>query len=154
MALTVEAAGLVLQRCFADLKGRHIGQQMKALKDHINALGNPDLQFVPISGLETADKVVADVACKVYAIYIRKPTGSTTDAWFKGSDHATVAAANGDIVTKLIGTSGGGAEHLLGFLSGLRLGTGLTVGAHTTVNGNTKSAVADAPVGWAIVGVA
>lgn len=154
MALTVEDANKVKQRTFADLRGRHIGEQLKAFWNHINALGNPDLQFVPISGLETADKVVADVACKLYGIYLRKPTGSTTDAWAKGSDHATVAAANGDIVAKLLGTGGGGKEHLMSFPSGLLLGTGLTVGAHTTVNGNTKSNVADAPIGWAIVGAA
>jgi len=154
MALTVEAANLVRQRTFADLKGRHIAQQLKAMWDHINVLNNPDLQFVAISGLETADKVVADVACKLYGLYLKKPAASTVSSWGKGSDHATVAAAAADVAVILVGTGGGGQEVLMSFPNGLKLATGLTVGAHTSVNGNSKSLVADAPVGWAIVGAA
>lgn len=154
MALTVENANLVKQRTFVDLRQRHIAEQMKAFWNHINHSNNPDLQFVYFSGLETADKVVADVACKLYAVFMRKPTASTVDSWLKGSDHATAAAANGDLVVKLLGTGGGGREYLVTFPNGLLLGTGLTLGAHTTVNGSSKTLVADAATGWAIVGAA
>lgn len=153
MALTVEAINLVKQRCYPLLKGRHVQEQLKSLFDHLNHAGNPDLQFVALSG-STSDAVVADVACKVYAVYLRKPTASTTDAWFKASDHATTTAANGDFVLKLLGSGGGGKEYLSAFPTGLLMGTGFTAATHTTVNGSTDSAAADQPIGFAIVGAA
>lgn len=153
MALTVESILNVRKRCYPMLKGRHIAEQLKALFEHLNFAGNPDLQFVALSG-STSDQVVADVACKVYAVYVRKPAGSTTDAWVKASDHATTAAANGDFVLKLLGTGGGGKEYLAAFPTGLLMGTGFTLATHTTVNGSTDSNAADQPVGYAIVGAA
>ncbi len=152
MALTLEGVNLVKRRTRYDTRKVGVAEALRSFFKHMENLGNPDLQFVAISGLDAADKVVADAACKLYALYIAKPTASTTDAWFKGSNHATVAAANGDVVVYLRGTSGGGRAYCPVFHDGLPLGTGLTVGAHTTVNGNTKSAAADAPTGFAIVG--
>lgn len=116
--------------------------------------GNADIQFVAISGLSAADVVIANVACRLLLVFLRKPTASTTDAWAKISDHATVAAANGDWTAKLIGTGGGAQEICSVFPDGLILGTGATMGSHTSVNGNAKSAAADEPVGFAIVGAA
>jgi hypothetical protein len=153
LALTVEALNLVRQRVFPNLRGRHIAEQVKGLFDHLNHAGNPDLQFVPLTGAAT-DQVVADVAFKLYALYIKKPAASTTDAWFKGSNHATVAAGTGDVQVILLGTGGGGKEYLLVFPTGLLLSTGLTVATHTTLTGTTDSAAADQPTGFAIVGAA
>lgn len=153
MALTTESINLVRQRCFPQLKGRHIQEQLKGLFDHLNHAGNPDLTFVALSG-STSDQVISDVACKVYAVYVRKPTASTTDAWVKASDHASAAAANGDFVLKLLGTGGGGKEYMAVFPTGLLMGTGFTLATHTTVNGSTDSNAADQPVGFAIVGAA
>jgi hypothetical protein len=152
MALTLEGVNLVKRRTRMDTRNVGSAEALRSLWKHMENLGNPDLQFVAISGLDAADKVIADAACKLFAYFIRKPTASTTDAWFKGSNHATVAAANGDIVTYLRGTSGGGRAYCVVYHDGLPLSTGLTVGSHTTVNGNTKSAAADAPTGFAIVG--
>lgn len=153
MALTVEDILNVRKRCFSNLKGRHIHEQLKALFDHLNHAQNPDLQFVPLTGAGT-DQVVADVACKVYAVYVRKPSASTTDAWVKGSDHATVTALAGDWTLKLLGTGGGGKEYMTTFPTGLLMATGFTVATHTTVGGTTDSSAADQPVGFAIVGAA
>ncbi|HEY3499445.1 MAG TPA: hypothetical protein VGK73_32370 [Polyangiaceae bacterium] len=153
MALTVENINLVRQRCFANLKGRHVAEQIKALFDHLNHAGNPDLQFVSLSG-STSDQIVADVPCKVYAIYLRKPAASTTNAWAKGSDSATTAAGTGDVQLFLVGTSGGGKEHMLSFPTGLPMTAGLTFATHTTLTGTTDSNAADQPTGFAIVGAA
>ena len=154
MSLTLENINLTMQK--AGFANRKAGTQTigRAFAEYMNTLKNPDTQIVFISGLDSADKVVADVACKLYALWIRKPTASTVDAWAKGSNHATVAAADGDVAVFLVGTSGGGREYLLTFPDGLPLGTGLTVGSHTTVDGNTKSATADAWTGFAIIGAA
>ena len=150
--LTLEGVRAVKDRTRWDVLKPGVAENMRAFWKHLQSLSNPDLQFVVISGLAAADKVIADVACKVFAIFMIKPTASVTDAWLKGSDHATVAAANGDFVTKLLGTGGGGRSYAVVYADGLPMGTGFTVGCHTTVNGNTKSNVADAATGWAIVG--
>lgn len=154
MALTLEGILAVKQK--ANLESRKSGAAMglRSLWLYAETLKNPDLQIVFYSGLASADKVVADVACKLYALYSKKPAASTTDSWLKGSDHATTAAANGDVVQKMLGTGGGGREYCPVWHDGLLLGTGLTLGAHTTVNGNIKSNAADAPTGFAIIGAA
>lgn len=152
MALSLEGINLVKRRARGDTRAVGVAESLRSLWKHMENLGNPDLQLVVISGLETADKVIADAACKLYALYLKKPTASTVDSWAKGSNHATVAAANGDVVVYLRGTSGGGRSYMPVFHDGLPLATGLTVGAHTTVNANGKSLVADAPTGFAIVG--
>lgn len=153
MALTVEELLNVKKRCYPLLKGRHIAEQLKALFEHLNFAGNPELQFVPLTGA-TSDQVVADVACKLYAIYLRKPAASVTAAWAKGSDHATVAAGTGDFQLLLAGAGGGGKEHMAVFPTGLILTTGFTFATHTTLTGTTDSNAADQPVGFAIVGAA
>lgn len=154
MALTLENINLVKQRTRWETRKPGASEALRALWKHMEQLSNPDLQLVALDFSGGADIVVADVACKLYALQLRKPTASAVDAWIKGSDHATTAAANGDVVVKMIGTGGGGQEHCVTFPDGLKLGTGLTMASHTTVNGNTDSNAADSCVGFAIVGAA
>lgn len=154
MALSLEGILVVKQK--ANLESRKAGPAMglRSLWLYMETLKNPDLQLVPFSGLQTADKVIADAACVLYALFSVKPAASTTDAWLKGSDHASAAAANGDIVQKMIGTGGGGRSYCPVWHDGLPFGTGLTLGSHTAVGGSTKSNAADAPTGFAIIGAA
>jgi hypothetical protein len=154
MALTLERALDVKKRTRMDTRKPGVTENLRALWKHMEALGNPDLQFVPLDYTGGADIVVADVACKLYALYVLKPAASTTDAWIKISDHATTAAANGDVVVKLLGTGGGGRAYCIVFSDGLKLGTGATTASHTTVNGNTDSAAGDSANGFAIIGAA
>lgn len=154
MSLVLSSFETALRKIFAEARKSGTQTAFRAFKAYLNTLGNPDLKFVSFSGLETADVVVSDSACRVYAVFGKKPAASTTNAWLKGSDHASAAAANGDFVAKFIGTSGGGREYFMDFPDGLPMGTGFTLGCHTTVNGNTKSAAADAVTGFAIVGAA
>lgn len=152
MALVLENANLVRQKTFPDSRKPGVAESLRSFWKHMEQLSNPDLKIKMFSGLETADVVVSDAACKVYAIFMKKPTASTTNAWFKGSNHASAAAANGDFTTLLVGTNGGGREYCPVYHDGLPMGTGFTVGCHTTVNGNTKSNAADAATGFVIVG--
>lgn len=154
MALVLSAIETALRKMFPEAKKAGSLTVSRCIKDYLNQIGNPDVKFLAFSGLETADAVISDSACRVYVIYFKKPAASTTNAWLKGSDHATTAAANGDFVAKLVGTSGGGREYMLFFPDGLPMGTGFTLGCHTTVSGNTKSAAADAATGFCIVGAA
>jgi hypothetical protein len=152
MALTLEDINLVKDKARGESRTVGVNESLRSLWKHMQSLGNPDLKFASFSALQTADVVVSDSSCKVYAIYMIKPSASTVDAWLKGSNHATVAAANGDFVTYLRGTSGGGRAYCVVYHDGLPFATGLTIGCHTAVNGNTKSAAADAVLGFAIVG--
>lgn len=153
MALSLENINSIKQQTRGELK---VGPRaaLRGLWEFMQQIGNPDLDVVFFSGLESADAVIADAACKVHAIYFKKPTASTVDSWLKGSDHATAAATAGDFVAKAIGTSGGGRAYCPVFHDGLPMGTGFTVGAHTANNGNSKSLVADAPTGFVIIGAA
>lgn len=152
MALSLENINLVKQRTRWETRKPGVSENVRALFKHMESKGNPDLQFVALNYVPGTDQVIADVACRLFALYLRKPTASTTDAWVKASDHATTAAANGDVVVKMIGTGGGGQETCVTFPDGLLLGTGLTTASHTTVNGSTDSSAADACAGWAIIG--
>jgi hypothetical protein len=154
MALSLTDPNIAFRKARGQARSAGVQEALRALSAHINTLGNPDLQLVTFSGLSSADGVIANAACVLYALYFRKPTASTVDAWLKGSNHATTAAANGDITFLLVGTSGGGREYCPILGDGLPFSTGLTMGSHTTVNGNTKSAAADAPSGFAIIGAA
>ena len=154
MALVLENINLVVQKTYPDSRWPGVAENLRALWKHMQSLRNPDLKIKMYSGLASADVVASDAACKVYAIFMKKPTASTTNAWLKLSNHATAAAANGDFTTFLVGTGGGGREYCPTYNDGLPFGTGCTIGCHTTVNGNTKSAAADAVTGFAIIGAA
>src|SRR5216110_1479418 len=108
MALTTEDINLVKRRARSDTRNPGVSESLRALFKHMESLRNPDLKFQSISGLSAADQVLSDSPCKLYALYLVKPTASVTDAWAKLSDHATVAAANGDVTAKFVGTGGGG----------------------------------------------
>lgn len=152
MALTLERINDIKQRCRADSRKVGVAENLKAFFKHMENIGNPNLQFVALDYTGAADQVIADVACKLYVWFFLKPAASTVDAWIKISNHATVAAAAGDIVIPLVGTGGGGAYCCIVFPDGLKISTGLTTASHTSLAGNTDSAAADSSGGFAIVG--
>lgn len=153
LGLTLEDINLVKRRTRWDTRKPGAAEALRSLWKHMEALRNPDLKFLAISGLETADVALSDAACRLYALYLQKPTASTVDAWMHLSDHATVSSS-GDVTIKFKGTSGGGQVHCTVFHDGLMLATGATVGCHTAVGGTGKSLVADAVTGFGIVGAA
>jgi hypothetical protein len=152
MALSLTDPNTAMRKSRGAARSSGVATALRALRDHLDTLGNPDIQFVAFTGLETADAVIANAACVLLALYFKKPTASTVNAWLKGSDNTTTAGASGDIVFKLIGTSGGGREYCPIFADGLAFGTGLTLGSHTGEQRFSKSLVADAPSGFAIIG--
>jgi hypothetical protein len=157
MALTLTDVNTVRRKTRFEAKAAGVEETIRALFMHINTLGNPNLQFVTFSGLQSADAVIANVACLIYCIYALKPAGSTVDAWLKGSDNASTAGASADVSMKLMGQGAasqslGNRQYAVTWADGLPFGTGLTLGSHTTNNGNSKSLVADAPTGFAIIG--
>lgn len=150
-ALSLEDAHLTFQRAIPDARSVPLAEIIRCFKKvHAEHLKNIQLQFVPISGLDSADVVVADAACKLYLLAVKKPAGSTTTVYLKGSDHASAQGANAELGMPLVGSTT--RWHTYFNPEGLPLGTGLTLDAHTTSSGTTKSNVADAPVGFAIIG--
>ena len=151
MALSLTDALTSRQKSRGASRSAGVQETLRALFEYINTLQNPDLQFVAFTTTGGADVVIANAACRIMAAYFKKPTASTVNAWLKGSNHATVASANGDIVFFLVGTSGGGREYCPTFQDGLPFGTGLTIASHTTVNGSTDSDAADSASGFFIL---
>lgn len=154
MALTLENINLTKQRTRFATRTPGAMETLKALFLHLQQLRNPDLQFVVFDCTDNTDIVIADVACKVYAIYYKKPATSTTAAWLKCSDSASAAAAAGDVVVPLPAAAAALKEAAVVFPDGLNMVNGFTLATHQSVNGNTDSADADSPSGFVIVGAA
>ena len=154
MALpTLEGIHAVVRRTrMESRRSPGVTEALRSFFKHMQSKGNPDLYFEAFSGLETADQVISDSPCKLYVLFVHKPAASTVNSWFKGSDHASAAAAAGDVSVFLVGTAGGNRQYAIVFHDGLPLANGLTLGAHTAVGGSSKSLVADAPTGFAIIG--
>lgn len=110
----------------------------------------PDLQVVEFDHLTNTDTVIADAACKIRAIVLRKTTATT--AWFKATDHNTTGATNGSqtISHRLdaIGVS------LLAYPAGLAMATGFTLRSNTTATGATDSGAGDGAAGVVLLSAA
>lgn len=153
MALSTESSNLVWQKVKIALAAADpsIAETLRRLKYHLaNIKGNPDLQFVPVTDLG-ADAVVADVATKVYAVYLKKGT-TATGAFFKAADNASSAGTTAsDIVHELNAAS---QEVLFSYFNGYAQGTGFTIGSDTTADGSTASTSGDGPNGFVLIGPA
>jgi hypothetical protein len=152
MALTLERILDVKRRTRMDSRKPGITETLRALWKHMEQVGNIDLQFVPLDYFPRADQVIADVACRLYALMYVVPTAGTTAQWIKASNHATVAAAAGDLVIAIMATTGAGAAACVVWPDGLKFDTGITTASHTSLAGSTDTATGDAPQGFAIVG--
>jgi|PlaIllAssembly_1097288.scaffolds.fasta_scaffold00657_3 hypothetical protein len=155
MALSLENINLVKQRSrWQTLKKPAQTEALRALWIHMEQKGNPDLQLVTFDQTGNADTVIADAACKLYAVVFNKPATSTTAAWLKISDHATTAAAAGDLVIPLAAAAAAIKNGAIVCPDGLDMANGVTMASHTAVNGNTDSNDADAAAGFVIIGAA
>ena len=156
MALTLENINLVKQRTRWDTRKPGVSEVLRALWKHMEALGNPDLQFVPYDETDQAGKVIADVPCKVYAFLMKKPATSTVAAWMKLIDAATVGteATSDGVGFKLAAAVGAVKEHCVVFPDGFSFATGVTSASDKAGNNSTASEVADSCAGFVIIGAA
>jgi hypothetical protein len=156
MALSLEDANLVFQkaRIAVDTLGLNSGiqDQLRALKAYLSQIkGNKQLQFVPISNL-TADAVIADAACTLYALVVEKQ-GTATAATVKLNDSATTAGgANGADQTIAIELNAAGQQAALIFPAGQAMASGIAAASQTNAAGNTDSTSGDGPNGFVILG--
>jgi hypothetical protein len=110
---------------------------------------NPDLQVVEFTNLTGSNTVIADAACKLYAIVLLKST--TTEAHFKGSDNATTSSSTAPDVALRQNTA---EADMMIFPRGLAMANGFTVSSDTTADGNTGSSAGDGAAGVVLLGAA
>lgn len=127
--------------------------QFKALKSALaQDYQNKNLQFVvidPTNGSDggNADTVVADAACKLVGLYVKK--GLTTTACFvASSDHASAVQAAKVHIVHLNAAS---EEGVLVNPAGHSYATGVVLAGVTAYNGTTKNVIAASPSGFALI---
>ena len=124
MALSTQSAFKAKRRAFNALKNLNFAsssleQLLSAFFQEVSQKkGNPDLQVVEFDAQSTTDAVIADAACKLYAV-IGKAGSSAADV--RWADHAS--SANTPTTTLAIGAS----EHFVYiFPGGKAMANGLT----------------------------
>lgn len=90
MALSLENANKVRQKTRGITLNAGVFYALKALFLHLAAnKGNPDLQFIPFTETQAdvaGGTVLADAACKVYFVYVKKENSATRNICFLYDD--------------------------------------------------------------------
>lgn len=128
----------------------------RVLREYIATQGgNPQLQFIPISGTvnasdggNTVSQVLADTPCTVYGFYLKK-VGST-ETIFKASANATTAA--GDGTQKYAFSKAAAGDLAVVYPTGDAVANGLTVTEQTTRTGTTQTLLANRFDGFVVIG--
>lgn len=122
-------------------------KEVKSILAQFSIPNQPDLQVVGYAALTGTDTVIADAACKIYAIVAKKTT--TTAAWFKGSDSASASSSTaGEVTFKQAKLD----EVVIVFPKGFDCANGFTISSDTTASGNTGSSAGDGAAGFVILG--
>jgi len=154
MALSTQTQQIALRKASQFIRAKANGAMDLLWKGFTMGLNQEnitgDLEFKAFGDL-TGDSVIANVACKVYAIYLKKQA-TGTDAYFKAVNHATVAA--GTTFEICVGLPGSGDEVLLCFPKGIAFGTGVTLVSSTTDVGGSDTSTGDGPDGFFVIGAA
>ena len=151
MALSLSDINLVRQRTFGETRKPKVQAILKALFSYLaQHKGSPDLQIVAFADLTSGTgTAIADAACRVHAIFVKKPSASTVSAYFKGSDSPTTASATAPEFSMVIPSAN---EDIVVFPDGLSMANGFAIRSDTTAAGSTGSVAADQPDGFVIVG--
>lgn len=123
----------------------------KALKEYLAEQGgNPDLQVVGFGSLSATDLVIADAACTLYAVVLKK-AATATATFSKLTDSATASSDDSsDFVIKSNVSKG---ETVLVFPTGIAFANGIAMQGNTTASGGTSSGT-DACTGICLLGAA
>lgn len=151
-----ESANLVRQKTNMITRTPGVFYALKALFLHLAAnKGNPDLTYKNIDpytnasdGTNSDDQVIAAAATTLYAVYLKKGTGSTAN-YFKMTNHATTSTTDGtqDFGYKITTAA---EENLFLFPNGHSLSAGLTIAQNTAATGATNSLLVDCCSGFVI----
>jgi hypothetical protein len=162
MAISLEAASKVRQKCYALNLNPLVYAQLKAFFQHwATHKGNADLQFLPFAGTSADDSggvVLADAACTLYAVYSRKGTldqrtaGTATDSYLVIFDDATDDAGAGTDGRLVIPSLVASESNFWCSPDGVVMAAGVVAKAYTDFDGTTDSSAGDAPNGFVIIG--
>ncbi len=109
--------------------------------------GTPDLQVVEFGPLSSSEVVIADAACKIYAIIQKKLTA--TASYTKGTDSATTSSdAASEYRQKIEGVNRSMAAY---YPTGFPMASGFTMQGNTTADGGTGSST-DGAYGVVLLG--
>jgi hypothetical protein len=151
MALSTQNIVLAKRRALNNQAGVTPGAQaaLKALFQYLaQHKGNPDLQVKEFALLDDTERVIADVACRLYALVFYKATATAT--FSKATDSATTAS---DAASELRFWQNAIGYQVVTWPDGLAFANGITMQGNTTANGGTSSG-ANAALGFAILGAA
>lgn len=150
MSLSLTKSVLVTQASRSESRKAKTQIFLKTLFSYLaQHRGSPDLQIVNFSGLQSASTVVADAPCRLYALFLKKPTGSTVSVYAKVTDDAATASVGTNSVTQILP---GAEEQTLIYPDGLPFENGVVLRADTDPDSAAAPAAADRPSGFAIIG--
>lgn len=129
---------------------------LRVLREYVATQGgNPQLQFIPVNGTlsssdggASASQVLADAACTVYAIYLKK--SGSTETIFKASANATTAGTDGTQKYAISKAAAGDVCEV--YPTGDAVASGLTVTENTSRTGSTLTLAANRFDGFVIIG--
>ena len=155
MALSLEAANLVAQK--AKLSAPRAAKVQLGIKHILSYIaqhkGSPNLQFVNFTQLTSGSTVIADVACKLYAFFVTRPSSSTLSAFVKLTNDETTAQHAGDQDFTFLAPAAVVVNDLYTWPDGFSLSAGLAITSDTTASSTSVDATTTSrPSGWAIVG--
>jgi len=156
MAVSTESAGRVRQRCLELSKNPGVFYALKSLFLYLAAnKGNPDLEFLPFTGtsVEAAGgQVLVAGACKIFAVWGKKPATDTEDAYLAIFDDATDDTGAGTDGRLVLGFQDADEEQFYLNPDGLDMATGVVAKSYTDFDGTTDTTAGQAPNGFVIIG--
>lgn len=120
--------------------------------------GNPKLQYIPFNHLTDEDNLtvpeITTGGCSLHAIFAKKISGtSTTAAWFKLNDSATLCGDANGANTKIgIPLKNSGDEFFLMYNPPFPIATGIVLAGQTDYPGASATSAADETSGFLLVG--
>jgi hypothetical protein len=161
MSLSLENSNLVAQKTKIALESLGASSvavaAFKALKEKLAGVGgNPDLQIIVFAGTSADDAsgiVLADAACKLYAVYGKK-TATATDAYLAVLDDAADDTGVATDVRAILPFLEASHEAFIIDPAGVVMAAGVVAKSYTDWDGTTDTSAGDAPNGFAIVGAA
>lgn len=159
MALSLEDSNLVWQKAKVSLESLGADNvaraTLKALKEKLASTGgNPNLQIVPIVATDVDDAsgaILADVPCKLYAVFVKK-LATAGDIFLHILDDAADDTGIATDTRLMIGLVGSGEQAVASYPAGAAMAAGVVAKSYTEPDGVTDSAATDTPNGFVIIG--
>lgn len=167
MALATENSNLVWQKAKIALASEPTGagsatpkpalDAFKSLKEYLaTVLGNPDLELVPIVSTTVdaaSGAVLADVACTLYGVFLKK-LATATDVYLHILDDATDDTGVATDTRVMLAMLESEESAFAIYPNGMPMAAGVVAKAYTTAAGATDSTETDCPNGFVIISAA